>query len=306
MYDSRDNCNAIIEKSSNTLIAGCKNSIIPNSVTSIGDRAFLGCSGLTSITIPNSVTSIGDWAFADCNGLTSITIPNSVTSIGGSAFSRCSGLTSIISLNKTPPICQQYYSSFSQFDNVDKANCVLWVPVGSANAYKEANGWKHFQNIRELILGDVNIDLEVNETDLNATTDHIMGRDQNGFYENLADLNSDEAVNAADVVKLVTILNIQEGLSIDWQMNYSNQMVSSLTCTLCNNGDDSVQVTKCELYWNNKLLSSSNFNVTLAPDMNKKCSFDDLASLSAKTGFSVVWYYTYNGESYKYLFDLTE
>ena len=86
-YDSRDNCNAIIETSSYTLIFGCKNTVIPNSVTSIGDDAFRYCSGLTSITIPNSVTSIGDGAFSGCSGLTSITIPNSVTSIGENAFS---------------------------------------------------------------------------------------------------------------------------------------------------------------------------------------------------------------------------
>ena len=58
-YDSRDNCNSIIETATNTLIAGCKNSIIPNSITSIGIYAFLGCSGLTELTLPNSVTSIG-------------------------------------------------------------------------------------------------------------------------------------------------------------------------------------------------------------------------------------------------------
>ena len=62
-YDSRDNCNAIIETNTNKLIAGCKNTTIPNSVTSIGGFAFEGCSGLTSITIPNSVTSIGERAF---------------------------------------------------------------------------------------------------------------------------------------------------------------------------------------------------------------------------------------------------
>ena len=94
-YDSRNNCNAIIETSTNKLIVGCNNTIIPNSVTSIGDGAFAYCSGLTSVTIPNSVTSIGEFAFSDCSGLTSVTIPNSVTSIGGYAFSGCSGLTSV-------------------------------------------------------------------------------------------------------------------------------------------------------------------------------------------------------------------
>ena len=89
-YDTRDNCNAIIETSSNTLIAGCKTTIIPNSVTSIGSSAFSYCSGLTSIEIPNSVTSIGDDAFYECTGLTSITIPNSVTSIGYNAFDETS------------------------------------------------------------------------------------------------------------------------------------------------------------------------------------------------------------------------
>ena len=64
-------------------------------VTRIGNKAFQGCSGLTSIDIPNSVTSIGDYAFYYCSGLTSIDIPNSVTSIGDSAFSSCKGLTSI-------------------------------------------------------------------------------------------------------------------------------------------------------------------------------------------------------------------
>ena len=88
IYDSRDNCNAIIRTSDNVLIAGCQSTIIPNSVTSIGKFAFGRCS-LTSITIPNSVTSIGEQAFRECYSLTSITIPNSVTSIGVWAFMYC-------------------------------------------------------------------------------------------------------------------------------------------------------------------------------------------------------------------------
>ena len=77
---------------------------IPNSVTSIGEMAFLCCTGLTSITILDSVTSIGACAFADCTGLTSITIPDSVTSIGYGTFDGCTGLTSITIPNSVTSI----------------------------------------------------------------------------------------------------------------------------------------------------------------------------------------------------------
>ena len=86
----------LLTKDGETLIAGINgNVVIPDSVTSIGDGAFWGYSGLTSVTIPNSVTSIGKDAFKGCSGLTSVTIPNSVTSIGKDAFKGCSGLTSV-------------------------------------------------------------------------------------------------------------------------------------------------------------------------------------------------------------------
>ena len=95
-YDSRDNCNAMSETATNTLIAGCQNTTIPNSVTSIEAEAFFGCTNMTSITIPNSVTSIGSSAFEGCSGLTSFTIPNVLTTISPATFRDCSGLTSII------------------------------------------------------------------------------------------------------------------------------------------------------------------------------------------------------------------
>ncbi|MGN1227763.1 MAG: leucine-rich repeat domain-containing protein, partial [Christensenellales bacterium] len=94
VYDNRDNCNAIIESGTNTLILGCNNTAIPKSVTSIGDYAFYYCSKLTSITIPEGVTSIGSNAFYNCGSITSITIPNSVTSIGSNAFYNCGSITS--------------------------------------------------------------------------------------------------------------------------------------------------------------------------------------------------------------------
>ena len=113
VYDSRLNCNAIIEKSNNKLIVGCKKTIIPYSVMSIGDWAFCGCSGLTSVTIPNSVTSIGNRAFYGCSGLTSVAIGNSVTNIGSSAFYGCSGLTSVTISNSVTSIGDCAFSSCS-------------------------------------------------------------------------------------------------------------------------------------------------------------------------------------------------
>ena len=141
-YDSRNNCNAIIETSSNTLITGCKNTIIPNSVTIIGDHAFDGCSDLTSITIPNSVTSIGNIAFHYCTGLTSITIPNSVTSIGDNAFADCTGLSYVISEIQNP-----FKISYSVFDGIS-TYAILHVPQGTKSRYNYF-GWA--TNFKEII-----------------------------------------------------------------------------------------------------------------------------------------------------------
>lgn len=126
-YDSRNNCNALIETSTNTLIAGCKTTVIPNSVTSIRDNAFSGCSGLTSITIPNSVRRIENHAFSVCTGLTSVTIGNGVTSIGNYAFSRCPGLTSVTIGNSVISIGSGAFSDCSGLTSVTIPNSVTSI-----------------------------------------------------------------------------------------------------------------------------------------------------------------------------------
>ena len=124
---------------------------IPNNVTSIGDTAFYGCSGLTSVTIPNSVTSIGGSAFSRCSGLTSVTLPNSLTSISNAAFSGCSGLTSITLPNSVTSIGDRaFYECLNLSSLISSATvpptigneafpypniCTVTVPCGSLAAY---------------------------------------------------------------------------------------------------------------------------------------------------------------------------
>ena len=148
IYDSRNNCNAIIEKFTNTLIAGCKNTIIPNNVTSIDNRAFYGCSGLTSITIPNSVISIGYGAFYNCSGLTSVTIPNSVESIGYDAFEDCSGLTSVTIPSSVTSIGYGVFEGCSGLKSIIIGNNVTSI----ASAFPNCN------NIQEAILSQTAYD----------------------------------------------------------------------------------------------------------------------------------------------------
>ena len=112
---------------------GCKNTLIPNSVTAIGDEAFCGCN-LTSIDIPNSVTSIGESAFLSCSSLTSIFIPNSVTSIGEDAFGDCSNLTSVVSEIEEP-----FVFGNDAFWGINDS-CILYIPKGTKEAYIAA-GW---------------------------------------------------------------------------------------------------------------------------------------------------------------------
>ena len=117
VYDSRDDCNAIIETATNTLTHGCSGTIIPNSVTSIGLDAFYEYTGSTPITIPNSVTSIKNYAFFGST-LASITIPNSVTSIEAYAFYGCTNLTSITIPESVTSIGVDAFSGCSKLSSV--------------------------------------------------------------------------------------------------------------------------------------------------------------------------------------------
>ena len=100
-YDSRNNCNAVIETATNTLISACNKTIIPNTITKIGVHAFSGLADLKSVEIPTSVTCIDKAAFYGCRDLSTLVIPNSVTKIGEIAFKNCNNLSVVIPDNLT-------------------------------------------------------------------------------------------------------------------------------------------------------------------------------------------------------------
>ena len=137
VYDSRNNCNAIIETATNTLVLGCQNTIIPGSVTSIGHSSFYMCSGLTSIEIPNSVTTIEDYAFGYCTGLASIEIPKSVTSIGVSVFEKCTGLTSLVIGNGVTSIGSSAFDDCDGLKEVHMNDLAAWCGIDFGN--RDAN-----------------------------------------------------------------------------------------------------------------------------------------------------------------------
>lgn len=190
VYDSRDNCNAIIKTSTNTLQLGTVTTVIPETVTTIGPSAFYGNARLQTIDIPEGVQTIGGSAFAGCTALTTVKLPSTtLTSIEGSAFSGCKALTNILLPEGLKTIGQMAFQNCSNLKKIfipasitkisfnAFAECyrltkvavakttpitinssvfpyafsaTLYVPKGSLEAYQNAATWKDFNTIVEL------------------------------------------------------------------------------------------------------------------------------------------------------------
>ena len=138
--------------------SGLTSITIPDSVTSIGVGAFEMCNGLTSIIIPDSVTEIGDWAFSHCYDLTNVTIPDCVTSIGDYAFNNCSGLTSITipdSVTKIGDWAFQYCSGLTSITILDSVTSIGNNPFLACDNLAEFKGKFAAENGRCLIIDGV-------------------------------------------------------------------------------------------------------------------------------------------------------
>lgn len=133
-YDSRNDCNAIIVSNTNELAFGCKNTVIPNTVTAIGKNAFKGITGMTSVNIPDSVVSIGDNAFALCFDLTGdLVIPNSVETIGESAFFQCEGLNGKLILGESVAYIGDW--AFRRCSHISEAVSLATTPATLGNEF---------------------------------------------------------------------------------------------------------------------------------------------------------------------------
>ncbi len=143
VYDSRDNCNAIIETATNTLMYGCSNTVIPEGVTSIADYAFYGCKNITRVTIPGTVTSVGYMAFYNCTSLERLTILEGVASIGENAFSGCSSLTSIVLPSSLTSIGNYAFYSCTKLTNIT-------IPEGVTSI--GATAFAHCKSLTSIVL----------------------------------------------------------------------------------------------------------------------------------------------------------
>ena len=235
VYDSRDNCNAIIVTATNTLKTGCINTVIPNNIEAIGIGAFWGCTGLTSIAIPNSVTIIGGGAFRFCSSLELFVFPNSVTYIGNVVFEDCTSLTSLTVPAATPPSLET-----NTFYGIS-TGIPVYVPCGSLAAYQAAAGWSNFTNI-QCDLGnivfvdpavkaicvdnwDTNGDGELSYAEAAAVTSLIPeGETNSAFYQNtsITSFNELQYFTGLEVINKEAFYNCRNLT----QVTFSNSVIS--------------------------------------------------------------------------------
>ena len=204
-YDSRDNCNAIINTGTNTLIQGCKNSTIPADVTAIGPSAFQQTQ-IANLNIPESVNSIGTNAFAWCSLLKTVTFPSSLNYIGDNAFYYCNGLTDIYAY----PEPETVYLGADVWLGVPQSYCNLHVYPEFVYWYSSAAQWKEF-NIKgdldqEDLEGDVTGDGNVDIDDVNAVINIILKVKNQDDYPGNADMNGDGEVDVDDMNYVINII----------------------------------------------------------------------------------------------------
>lgn len=278
VYDSRGGCNAIIRKLDNTLLYGCKNTVIPSSVKAIGDYAFRSCTGMTTLEIPEGVTTIGQDAFDYCTNLASLTIPASVTSIGVNAFMECDALTSVTVAWVTP----LNISSKNAFYGCDKlSTATLYVPNGRKGAYSNASyGWNVFGKI-EGYGEELPADVEINATNFPDQNfrNYLLAQDygKDGILT-ITELDNLKTLDVSDM-GIVTLKGIEHFTNLMFFTCHSNSLASldlSQNTKLTNLHCSSNSLTSLDLSHNTGLL-------------NLYCSENNLESLDLSQNTALVY-----------------
>ena len=259
----------LFDKSKTILIccpAGKTTYIIPNSVITIGENAFLFCTILTTITIPNSVTTIGGWAFYYCTSLTAVTIPNSVTTIGEGAFYYCTSLTLITNLNLVPIAIES-----NVFEEIDISKCTLTVATSAVSAYEKAEVWKDFKIVGGgFLVNPISGDSEQGYTigdglyggRATATIEAIANSGYHfvNWTKNGAEVSRENPYNFTVTEDVELVANFAEGVGIVETNNYQSVRVYP------NPTSGELQITNYELRTGTSTGSASNnyniFNVT--------------------------------------------
>lgn len=200
VYDSRDNCNAIVDKRDNILLFGCQTTVVPGSVTGIGNGAFYQCRRLEYMSLPESVKSIGEEAFIKCYILKSVSIPSRVTEIGDRAFYGCYMNSVVAKMKKPIPISETTFSCYY--------GATLYVPKGCKETYMATDGWSKFRNITEMtgVRGDVNQDGTTSISDVTMLVGIIMGKASMTTPVEVADMNDDGSLTVTDVNAIVSLI----------------------------------------------------------------------------------------------------
>ena len=235
-FDSRDNCNAIIQKaytlynptSDVILVAGCKNTVIPDSVTVFDFASFAGCTSLDSITIPSSITTICDYAFQDCSSLSEINIPSSVTAIAEGAFSGCTTLNNVYCHISDPTAINMGSEVFVR-NPQNYAERTLYVPIGSLGVYQTDRKWsQYFGNIVE-----IDVSPHIVFADANVKAICVQNWDTNGdgelsHLEAAAVTSLNNAFSNNNTITSFDELEYFTGLSSinDYEFNYCTGLTS--------------------------------------------------------------------------------
>jgi len=239
VYDSRYNCNAIIQTANNTLIAGCKNTTIPNGITSIGDRAFLDCSDLSSITIPESVTSIGNSAFNGCQ-LETVLAKNPLTIFTGSGA----------------------------FSSRTFQHAMLYIPLGTWRQAIYNGDWYQFINIREVTMSSQSLSQARAYTMMNAQdfgyAIYNKVDDAVSFVNAFYNVNEDDPSNSWQIIEQAdgkSVMNIGSKKYLNVLANGELSMSDSPVLLNVSDTENGITINGTESEWmfvtNNKVSTNN-------------------------------------------------